>query len=188
MQDDTASNEHDSDTTPPKPPHAVPSEAEYLTREALDARKAISHTLDQMRASLKDAGDVKAWARTYPWTTVGAAAAAGFLVASALVPKRGRPAKQDAALLERILTDEQIADRLRTLAAEDDGKASGEGVVHTFVSTLLKTFGPAVQSAIAAALAAKATQQPPPESSSETSTNGAAPPESSDGPAQPPVE
>lgn len=188
MKDDTESNEIDSDRTRPKPPGDLPSEAEYLKREADDARGAISNTLDEMRASLKDAGDVKAWARTYPWTTLGAAAAAGFLVASAIVPKRGRREPQDAALLERILTDEQIADRLRTLAAEDDGKASGEGVVHTFVSTLLKTFGPAVQSAVAAALAARATQQPPPDASSESSTNGAAPAEPPNDPAEPPAE
>jgi hypothetical protein len=159
MHDDTENSERASDTTPPnKPPRAKASEAEYLAREADDARGAISHTLDQMRASLKDAGDVRAWARTYPWTTLGAAAAAGFLVASALVPKRDRREKEDAALLERILTDEQIAARLRELAAEDGGKASGEGAVHIFVDTLLKTFGPAIQSAVAAALAAKAAQ------------------------------
>lgn len=150
-----------------------------MKREALDARGAVSRTLDHMRESLKDAGDVKAWARTYPWTTMGAATAAGFLVASALAPKRRRDDDRDAALLERILTDEQIADRLRQLAAEDEGKSS-VGVVHTFVATLLKTFGPAVQSAIAAALAAKASQDAP--------TNGQAPPEPTEPPTEPPAE
>lgn len=175
MHDDTENKEHASDaTSPSEQRRGNPSEAEYLKREADDARGAISGTLDEMRASLKDAGDVRAWARTYPWTTLGAAAAAGFLVAAALVPRRRRRDDDDAALSERILTDEQIESRLRELAEEDRGKPPGEGVVHALVASLVKTFGPAVQSAVAAAIAARPPQpaspngQPPPEPSDAT--------------------
>ncbi len=126
-----------------------------------------------MRQSLKDAGDVRAWARTYPWTTLGAAAAAGFLVVAAVVPRRRRRQdEENVALLERILTDEQIEARLRELATEDVGKPSREGVLHTLVASLVKTFGPAVQSAVGAALAAH-----PPHTDSP---NGAPPSEGTD--------
>jgi hypothetical protein len=154
MQDDTKNNADASDTTSPAgPPRDKLSEAEYLAREAGHAKRAIAHTLDDMRASLKQAGDVRAWARTYPWTTLGAAAATGFLVAAALAPKRGRGDKEDAALQERILTDEQIAARLRELAAEDGKK--GEGPMHTIIASLVKTLGPAVQAAVTSAMMAR---------------------------------
>lgn len=113
-----------------------------------------------MRSSLKRAGDVGAWARTYPWTTLGAAAATGFLVAAALAPRRGRREKEDAALQERILTDEQIAARLRELAAED-GKPPREGPMQAIISALVKTLGPAVQAAVMSAITPHEPPVPP---------------------------
>jgi hypothetical protein len=173
MHDDTKNKEHASDATSAgRPRPANPSEAEYLKREADDARGAISRTVAEMRGSLKDAGDVRAWARTYPWSTLGVAAAAGFVVAAAFVPRRRRRDDEDAALLERILTDEQIESRLRELAEEDVGRPPREGVLHALVTSLVKTFGPAVQSAVTAAIAARP-QQP-------ASPNGEAPAEQSD--------
>jgi hypothetical protein len=161
MPDDTQNNADASDTTSPLKPRDNLSEAEHLAREADDAKSAIAHTLGEMRASLKDAGDVRAWARSYPWTTLGAAAATGFLVAAALAPSRRRRDKEDAALQERILTDEQIAARLRELAAQDD-KGRGEGPLHAIIASLVKTLGPAVQSAVTAAILARPEPDAPP--------------------------
>lgn len=190
MHDDTENKKRASDATSPADPRpANPSEAEYLKREADDARGAISRTLHEMRASLKDAGDVRAWARTYPWSTLGVAAAAGFLVAAAFVPRRGRGRDdQDAALLERILTDEQIESRLRELAKEDVGRPPREGVLHTLVTSLVKTFGPAVQSAVTAAIAARTPPPPSPNGKAPAERTDADSPDSSDatGSAEPP--
>jgi hypothetical protein len=158
MQDDTHTSASASDATPPERPRDKLSEAEFLHREAADAKDAIARTVDEMRATLKDVGDVAAWARSYPWTTLGAAAATGFLVAAALAPRRKRRDDEDAALQQRILTDEQIAARLRELAAEDDGKR-GPGPMQAMVSTLIKTLGPAVEAAVTAAITAKAAEQ-----------------------------
>jgi hypothetical protein len=158
MHDDTENTGRGSDATPP----GNPSESEFLDREAAGASSAISRTLDDMRASLKDAGDVRAWARTYPWSTMGVAAAAGFLVAAALLPKRRPRDHENAALLERILTDEKIEARLRELAEEDARKPSREGLLHTLANALVTTFGPAIQTAVASALAARAAEAPSP--------------------------
>lgn len=130
-----------------------------------------------MRKSLRAAGDLRGWARTHPWTTLGAAAAAGFLAASAFVPRRRRREdEQHAALLERILTDEQIEARLRELAAENDrSEPPRESVLQTLATSLVRTLGPAVQSAVAAAL----TPQPVEDDAEESA---AAPPD------QPPAE
>jgi hypothetical protein len=158
MHDDTDNTKRGSDATPPERPPDNPSEAEFLDREAAGARGAVARTLDEMRASLKDAGDVRAWARTYPWSTLGVAAAAGFLVAAALVPKRRSRDHENAALLERILTDEKIEARLRELAEEDVAQPSRAGLLHTMADVLVKTFGPAIQTAVASALAARAAE------------------------------
>jgi hypothetical protein len=151
-----------SDTTSATKPAAKLSETEYLAREADQARAAITATMDQMRDSLKEAADVRAWARRYPWATLGAAAAAGFVAAKAVLPKRSRSHDdEEPALLEKILNDEKIAARVKELAEQEEGERSGDSVLQTVGMTLLRTFGPAVQSAITAALAAKAAQPGP---------------------------
>lgn len=126
-----------------------------------------------MRQSLKDSADVRAWAKQYPWATLGAAATAGFLAAAAVVPKR-RVSEQEPepALLERILADEQIAARIKELADEDKTRPKRPGMMSSLAFTLLRTFGPAVQSAIASALAAKAAA-PDPEDDAQAVREGA---------------
>jgi hypothetical protein len=162
MPDDMKRNEPDSDTTRAAgsgaPGGNAPSEAEFLAREADAAKDAASHALDDVRQSLSRSSDVGAWVKRYPWSALGVAAAAGFVAVAALVPRRRRREDEPPALLERILTDEQIAARLRKLAAEDEGRAPRDDVVRSVVTTLLKTFGPAVQSAVTAATAARAAQ------------------------------
>jgi hypothetical protein len=149
------------------------SETEFLEREATTAREAMSTTLAQMRQSAKDLVDVPGWTRRYPWTTVGVAAAAGFLAVTTLLPRRrSRRDEADPALLERILTDEQIAARLRELAAEDGGRSSRAGAVHSTVDILVRTFGPMVQSAVMSALAAKAAAAEVEDGQQQASENG----------------
>ncbi len=114
-----------------------------------------------MRDSLGEAADVGAWTRRYPWATLGASVAAGFVVAAALLPgrRRGQADQHEPALLERILADEKIAQRLKELAAEDQSPLAEAGLLQSVAGTLWKTFGPAVQSAVAAALAARVTPE-----------------------------
>ncbi len=118
----------------------------------------MTETIAGIRASAVRVCDVRGWARRFPWITLGAATAAGFLATTAL--RRSRQPKrrdeEDPALLERILIDEQIANRLRELAAEDKAPKKRDSAVQDTLGILLKTFGPAVQSAITSALAAKA--------------------------------
>lgn len=126
-----------------------------------------------MRQSLKDSADVRAWAKKYPWATLGAAAAAGFLAATAVIPKRrSSNAGHEPILMERILADEQIAARIKELAEEEEARPKRAGVASSLAMTLLRTFGPAVQSAIASALAAKAAA-PDPEEVAQAERKGA---------------
>jgi ElaB/YqjD/DUF883 family membrane-anchored ribosome-binding protein len=159
MTNDVESNAPASGTTPATRPTAKLSETEYLQREATDAQAAMQATLEQMRASLKEAADVRAWARHYPWATLGVAAAAGFVAAKVVLPSRRRAAEEaEPALLEKILSDEKIAARVKELSEQEPGQHAGSGLLQSLGMTLLRTFGPAVQSAITAALAAKAAQ------------------------------
>ena len=117
----------------------------------------MSDTIAEMRTSLMEAADPRAWARKYPLPTVGAAAVAGFMAALAVVPKRKTGEEEmDPSLLERILADEQIADRVKELADEDETPKRAAGVVQSVASTLFQTFGPAIQRAITTAMVARA--------------------------------
>lgn len=173
MPSDTRHNGHASDTTSAKPAAKL-SETDYLAREADDARGAISKTIGNMRTSLAEAADVRAWARKYPWATLGAATAAGFLAAGALMPRRGTVEDEDEpGLVERILADEQIAERIKTLAKEDEnGIRKRPSVLRSVAATLLETFGPAIQQSIATALAARATTPGPEEGAKATEQEG----------------
>jgi hypothetical protein len=64
------------------------TEAQYLSRQAAEARAAIGRALHETPATMRGAANVPAWARRYPWWTVGAAAVAGFAAVAVL---RGRP-------------------------------------------------------------------------------------------------
>lgn len=155
MTSGTSQSASASDTTPSSKAKRL-SETEFLKHEAESARRAIDATIEQMRETLKDAGDVRAWTKQFPWTAVGLATAAGFLAAAALVPKRRKSDDEDPALLQRILTDEHIAERIKELAEQQPTRRAGSGVVQTVGMSLLRTFGPAIQTAITSALTAKA--------------------------------
>lgn len=141
-----------------------------------------------MRETLKDGADIRAWTERYPWATVGASAAAGFLVASALLPKR-RSSSEDTepALLERILADEQIAERIKQISAEEETRPRRGSILQSVGATLLKTFGPALQSAVASALAARAAS-PGPEEVAAPAEQGAARGEAEQAGFEPPQE
>lgn len=154
MTSGTKSSAGDSDKTR-KP--ARLNETEFLRQEADAARQAISATIEEMRATLKDAGDLSVWAKRYPWASMGVATAAGFLAAAAFVPKRRHSSDDEPEFLRRVLADEQIAERVKQIAEESpDHRRGGGGLVQSVAMSLLRTFGPALQTAVTSALAAKA--------------------------------
>jgi ElaB/YqjD/DUF883 family membrane-anchored ribosome-binding protein len=54
------------------------SEAEYLADQSRAASQAIAALASNIKADLAGAADVRAWARQYPRSTIGTAAAVGF--------------------------------------------------------------------------------------------------------------
>ena len=68
------------------------SEAEYLEREANQAKAAIDKTMEELKQSLSTAADLRLWAEHHPWLVVGVAAAAGFTAGSAIASIGSAPA------------------------------------------------------------------------------------------------
>jgi hypothetical protein len=134
-----------ADTTPKSDDRA---ESPPLRDEAATARDAIASTLAKMRATVSDAGDVRAWTREYPWASVGAAATIGFLAAAALTARPSRRSSGD--LLQKILADEQIAARIRELSESD--AAPGPTLLSSLGSVLMPKLANVLEAAVIAAL------------------------------------
>lgn len=69
-----------------KPPGAL-SEAEYLARQAEDARLAMARAWGDLKHSLASGADVRLWAQRYPWIATSTALAAGVALGYALTPR-----------------------------------------------------------------------------------------------------
>jgi hypothetical protein len=89
MQNSTTSNKPDAAPSPPNPPPDL-SESDFLAAEAAAARQKIVDNVQRLRDDLKGCADVAAWARKYPWPTLGIAAGLGFLAATALGARRAK--------------------------------------------------------------------------------------------------
>lgn len=60
--------------------------------EAAEAKAAMARTMEELKASLNHAADLKLWTNQHPWAAVGVAAAAGFVVANAVTPSKHQAA------------------------------------------------------------------------------------------------
>lgn len=69
------------------------SEQRYLADQAADARTAIMQIVQEMKATLIRAADVRTCARQHPWIATGSAVAAGF-VAGVVLPTRRTKARE----------------------------------------------------------------------------------------------
>jgi hypothetical protein len=67
-------------------------EEALLDQQAAEARAAFEQTLNELKQSLRDSAKLKVWAKRYPWAVAGAAAAGGFLLATAICSPRGAAA------------------------------------------------------------------------------------------------
>ena len=69
---------------------AALGETQVLDRQVAEAKEAVLRTLDDVKANLGTAADVRLWTQRYPWLAVGVAAATGFAAASLVTPSRGQ--------------------------------------------------------------------------------------------------
>lgn len=71
------------------PPHEL-TEAQYLDRQAQQAKDAMGQVIDQIKVLAKDASNPRPYVEQYPWISMGASAVLGFLAGSAITPARGQ--------------------------------------------------------------------------------------------------
>jgi ElaB/YqjD/DUF883 family membrane-anchored ribosome-binding protein len=137
----------------------VGSEADFLAEQAAAAQRAMSVTLERMRADLGDSADLAAWARQYPWPTMGIAAAAGFLAVVAIrTPASPRSAESPAS----DPFDDPPPRRGKHGRRETE---KDRGLFHSLMSEILRNFATAAQGALLAAIGARFQSPPQPDNS-----------------------
>src|SRR5215204_4133656 len=124
MNPDSNSSASNTDTTSTngqkkhgEKPSGPVSEAEFLTQQADEARKALSAAFGDFSRSLRDGVDPKAWTKEHPWAMVAGAAVAGFAAAAAFVPS-----KEQQALRRLIAIERALMPKVSTSKASKDGE------------------------------------------------------------------
>jgi hypothetical protein len=124
------------------------SEADYLAREIVDAKRALSHALVDLKSGLADSADLRRWVKRYPWAVLGAAAATGFATAAAVTPARGESIKDKLARLrpdgqspsaDRRCSPPPKVEQSETLTVTDKLLSSLFDVAKVLVQTLIVT-------------------------------------------------
>lgn len=149
--------------------HTKLSEADFLAKEANDARTAISAMTSEIASGVGAAIDPRPLVGKHPWISLGAAAVAGFTAATMLTPSRQDVAISKLEKLSKALRaamGEKVSQEAKVDASDnhEEKKSSGDGIVGMIFHNLVK---PAVTAAIASKMAPQ--QQPPP-----AATNGSA--------------
>lgn len=148
--------DRDSDITSDneQPRYETLSESEYLTHEAELAKTAITRTLEDLKAGLAKAGDVRLWTHHHPWVAVGIAAATGFSLA-ALVKSGGENSEHDEASVERRRLLEEAA------KAPYDGYTSRRSakVSDSLLGSLFNLARTAIEASLLAAIRAEGVER-----------------------------
>jgi hypothetical protein len=144
-------------------------ESAFLTRQAADAKRAISRVVDDLKNELSTSVDPRAWMQVHPWTTMGAAAVAGFLAAAVAIPSKEQQALKRLAEIEKALMP-----RHRANGYPDDAEVNGNSVrkagqggsfLAGLASQVLHAVQPVLMSAITAGVTAKSVEPEPPQPS-----------------------
>ncbi len=102
MNSDNKTNNHDLVTASNSEPqrYETLTESEYLTHEGELAKTAIARTIDELKASLIKAGDVRLWTHHHPWVAIGVGAATGFSLAAVVRSAGKEQPDEDEKLAE----------------------------------------------------------------------------------------
>lgn len=155
---------HAKDATGPLDPHpdkpsAELSEAEFLQRQANEAKAALVRALSDVKDKLGEGANPAVWAKEYPWISVGVAAVAGFVGTALLVPSREQQALAKLAAIERALHPPPPKAKVdHDVDGREDAKAYKAGsssMMTVIVRELLGAIRPALVSLITAGMAGK---------------------------------
>ena len=74
-------------TTESAPKKSGLTEAQYLAKQAEDAKIALAKTFADLKQSITHTGDVRLWTKQYPWIATATAVAAGVAAGYTLTPR-----------------------------------------------------------------------------------------------------
>ena len=140
------------------------TEADYTTRQADEARAAITAVVADMKHALAEGANLKEWTRQYPWIVAGAATVGGFLTGMLVTPSKEETLREKWESLKDHFTPDlsepgpSSQATARTIA--DQPEAQSPSFVAVLLREALKTIGPTIGGLITGALAG---QQPEPE-------------------------
>lgn len=100
----------------------------------------------------------QAWAKEYPWITVGAAAVAGFVAVATLVPSKEEQALKKLAAIERALNPPPPP---REDHSNGDGKRERGGLVGSILREAIRVAQPVLMSMLAGGMAQGTPPQQP---------------------------
>jgi hypothetical protein len=80
-------NASSTGTTSKKEPPAVETEAQFLDRQAAEAKQAIANVWSEMKHTLSSSVSVRRWTEQYPWMSTATALAAGVAAGYFLTPR-----------------------------------------------------------------------------------------------------
>jgi hypothetical protein len=139
------------------------TEAQFLQQQAELAKQAIANTWKHVTSELGQGINPAGWTREHPWAVLGAAAVAGFVAATQLVPSKEEQALKKLAALERAL---HASARPAATGPTDgeNGRASDKeparhGILYGLLNEALKAIQPALISMITAKVASGETQE-----------------------------
>ena len=132
-------------------------EAEFLARQAELAKEAMAHAWLDFSRGIAQGADPREWTRDYPLIALTAAAGAGFVAAVRLIPSKEEQALKKLAALERALHPPQPV--VAPVSADGATDATyKKSIWSTVFGDLIRAMGPALSSAITAAVTAKAAE------------------------------
>ena len=144
----------------PTKPAAKLSEAEFLQRQANEAKAALMRAFTEVKDKLGEGANPVLWAKQYPWISMGVAAVAGFVGTAMLVPSKEEQALAKLAAIERALNPPKPKPKAAhdDVDGHDDAKAYKPGsssIMTVILRELLGAIRPALVSLITAGVAGK---------------------------------
>lgn len=119
----------------------------------------MAHALEQIKTRLGQGVSPRAWAKDYPWITVGAAAVAGFVAATTLIPSKEEQALRKLAAIERALNP--APPKAEHSDSNGHGKKDTPSMMSTILHELLAIARPAIVSMMTAGLGGAMQPEPP---------------------------
>jgi len=160
------------------------SETDFLAKQVADAKAAMNRVIGEMTRDVGQGVDPRAWVQAAPWTTLAAAAVAGFVATALAVPSKEEQAVRRLKKLEAALSpaSQNGQNEGHNESASAAGRSGAGPAAQTFLSALVLHLVKSLPALVSTALTAVSAARPPapasgsdaPASSTDASPDAAA--------------